>query len=426
MTINSKLLKISSLILIFLIIFSVVEVKAVDRKTLEGEWEGKIKLGEKELLIIVNFIENDNELNATIDIPMQTVFNYQLQKLEYNNSNISFELPAQEIGKFTAKISDYVIKGDYEQGDSKGTFYLIKEGKNKKISFDKGDIFKEGEKEEEKYNDKFIIENDVVEEKKLESNKEVLSRPKGLPPYPAIIIFSDFGKINKKRDYMHSLFENLYKNKGFAVLRYENNSFDFNKNIKGEELSYQQLVEDSANYIQKIKNNSLYNSIHILGINQGALLSLAAVQNDKTNVESFVLLNPPFRSASKIILEEFSGLQNNLLAETKYIIEKLEKGEKVQEVSKELKPFFNVEIQPFLISWFKYDPVELMEKSKIPILILENNEEKISDLSIENKNVEYEIVEYIYNNEVTKKDLEEELELNKKIEKKIKNFIEKK
>ncbi|MCC8174537.1 MAG: alpha/beta hydrolase, partial [Odoribacter sp.] len=52
---------------------------------------------------------------------------------------------------------------------------------------------------------------------------------------------------------------------------------------------------------------------------------------------------------------------------------KLEKGRTVNNVSPFLQNLFRPSVQPYLISWMKYDPVSEVSKLNIPILVIQGN-----------------------------------------------------
>ncbi|MGM0438029.1 MAG: hypothetical protein ACQEQD_07130 [Bacillota bacterium] len=392
---NNIFLIIFLLVLIFALTITPIKAKDLNEEDLLGKWQGKIRVNNQQLEIIIDFFQTSQGIKGTIEIPSQNIVDYQLKKINYEDNKISFELPAEETGKFNGEISSQEIVGNYIQENLKGKFHLIKER----------------EKE---------LKEETKKENQNNKEKNIETKPDNDPPYPALLIFSDFGKEDEKTIKTYQMLKDLYLQKGYAIFHYENNDFKFTKNIEKENFNYNELVNNAINYIEKISVNPTYNEIHILGESQGALLSLAAVQKSKIDIKSFVLLDPPTNPASKIILNQLSGLQNDLFAETRYIINKLENGEKVSEVSKELKTFFAPEIQPFLISWFDYEPLKYIDNNTKPILIVERKNKKIPDSLIQKDNIRHLLIEQdIFN----KEENTESIYLNEKFRKEIEDFI---
>ena len=287
--------------------------------------------------------------------------------------------------------------------------------------FNNLNLIKERESDlEDKTKKEETNEETNLEKQNNNEEKKIETKPDTDPPYPVLLIFSDFGKVDKKTIKTYQMLKELYVQKGYAVFHYENDTFKFSKPTKKDDFNYNDLVNNAINYIEKISINPNYQGIHILGENQGALLSLAAVKKSKMNIESFILIDPPTTPASKIILNQLSGLQNDLFAETRYIVNSLENGEKVQNVSSELETFFSPKIQPFLISWFNYEPLKLIKNNKKPILIIEKNSKRMPDSIIKRNNINYLLVE---NKIFNKEEKTKSIFLNDKFQEKIENFI---
>lgn len=66
------------------------------------------------------------------------------------------------------------------------------------------------------------------------------------------------------------------------------------------------------------------------------------------------------------------------------IIDSLKNGNKVKKVDPMLNSLFRPGIQPYLISWFKYDPSIEIKKLNVPILIIQGN----NDLQVTVKDAE--------------------------------------
>ena len=64
-------------------------------------------------------------------------------------------------------------------------------------------------------------------------------------------------------------------------------------------------------------------------------------------------------------------MPESLLKQCDSILDSLKHGKEVKDVSPSLYTLFRPSIQPFLISWFKYDPAEIISKLTIPALIIE-------------------------------------------------------
>ena len=55
------------------------------------------------------------------------------------------------------------------------------------------------------------------------------------------------------------------------------------------------------------------------------------------------------------------------------MLDKLKKGDTIGNVPKELYAFFRPSLQPYMISWFRYDPPAEIKKLKMPVLIIQGD-----------------------------------------------------
>lgn len=402
MKIKDNILIIFLLILIMIITAIPSSAEKLTKNDLIGKWTGKIRVNNQELDIIIDFFAAGQDLKGTIDIPAQNIKDFQLKNIDYKDKEINFEIPAEETGQFNGEFSDYEIAGEYTQNNLKGRFHLV----NK---------IKKSEKEEKK--EKEVKSTKSYEELKT---KKIEKKPDINPPYPALIIFSGFGEANDDKIKTYQMIRELFIKKGYAVFYYENKTFNFTKSTEKEDFNYNDLVKEAINFLEKISVNPNYDNMHILGEGQGALLSMAAVEKSEIGIETFIFIEPPTGPASEILLGQLYGLQNDLYAETRYIINKLEKGEKVKEISNELKTFFASDIQPFLISWFEYNPLELINNSQKPILIIEKKSKKMPEEIIERNNIKYTL---ITDNIFIKEEKTQSIYLNEKFINNIEDFM---
>jgi len=131
-------------------------------------------------------------------------------------------------------------------------------------------------------------------------------------------------------------------------------------------------------------------------------------------------------------------LPPNFFDTVELIIDSLKNGNTVENVSPQLNMLFRPSVQPYLISWFKYSPTELIKNINYPTLIVQGNK----DIQVDNKeahlllnaNKNAKIVEIENMNHILKTingDIQEniqsytnpELEVNKNLIDALVNFI---
>ncbi|MGM0411263.1 MAG: hypothetical protein ACQEQF_10955, partial [Bacillota bacterium] len=372
---NRKILITLFLVLVIITIFN--KNILANENNLMGEWEGEIITSDTKLDIVINFMKISNELSATIDIPEQSIYIYQLQNLKIDENNISFEVPAEKTGKFDGEIKDGEIVGDYIQGDLKGNFRLVKEGNSVSISSVDNDEEKNDEDKEEKK------ENDTQKESESNNDNEEIIVDNKDDISKTLIYFSDFSYIDNQSKELYNRTKEYYNSLGISVLRY---SYDFNfgRNME-EDFTFKNIINDAEEYITNLESDELI----LFGEGQGALISLLLANNSNLNINSLVLFNPPLEKSSNIMLENLSSMRNDLYIEMRKIVDKLEKGEKVKDVNKGLQSLFSPQVQPFLISWFSYEPQNLIKNSNTKMLIIENGDRELKEDIINNSNIKY-------------------------------------
>ena len=97
---------------------------------------------------------------------------------------------------------------------------------------------------------------------------------------------------------------------------------------------------------------------------------LAAKQ---AKVDAFVSLAGSGRAAPALIRAQLdTKLPPNLKATSNQILDELVAGRTVTDVRKDLAALYRPSVQPYLISWFKYDPVrEEVAALEVPVLIVQ-------------------------------------------------------
>ncbi|MEL6484496.1 MAG: alpha/beta hydrolase, partial [Bacteroidota bacterium] len=68
--------------------------------------------------------------------------------------------------------------------------------------------------------------------------------------------------------------------------------------------------------------------------------------------------------------EQLEKQSASLLEEALPIFDKLEQGEQVENVPQALFSIFRPSVQPYMISWIKYDPKTEIAKLQVPILLV--------------------------------------------------------
>ena len=212
-----------------------------------------------------------------------------------------------------------------------------------------------------------------------------LLSPKGENQPPLAILIAGSGPTD--RDGNQALFKNNslkylaegLAQKGIATFRYDKRVIaQINKaTVQEEKMTFEDEVNDALLVVNHFKDK--YKKIILIGHSEGALIGLLVAQ--KVVVSKFVSISGAGNSSATLIEEQIGKNAPQLKEESQKIISQLRKGELVENISPYLAPVFRKSVQPYLISWFKYEPAKEIAKLQIPILIVQGT----NDLQVEDK-----------------------------------------
>lgn len=194
------------------------------------------------------------------------------------------------------------------------------------------------------------------------------------------------------------LAKELQKN-GIASVRYDKRGIGESKNsgLQEIDLRFEDYVQDVEEWIKLLKEDERFSNIIVLGHSEGSLIGMIA--SHKQEAKKFISVAGVGIPAGDIIRKQLKGQPQFVLDESLKIIEKLENGETVENVSQMLYSLFRPSVQPYIISWFKYDPKKEIAKLDIPILIVQGTTDiqvSVSDadkLALANKKSQKQIIE---------------------------------
>ncbi len=176
-----------------------------------------------------------------------------------------------------------------------------------------------------------------------------------------------------KSDYLKMLAEGLAI-KGIASLRYDKRGIGQSTvaTRSEESMVIEDFVNDAESWVTQLKANGRFSKIIILGHSEGSLLGMLAAQQQKVN--GMVSLAGAGRPIDQVLKEQLTANTNNpadLLKNANDVIDTLKLGLHPKKVSPYLISLFRPSVQPFLISWMKYDPAKEIQKLTIPVMIVQ-------------------------------------------------------
>ena len=188
----------------------------------------------------------------------------------------------------------------------------------------------------------------------------------------------DGNQAHLKNNSLKYLAEGLAE-KEISVFRYDKRIIaQMNKGtIQEDKVTFEDGVNDALLVVNYFKKK--YKNIIIIGHSEGALIGILAAQ--KTPVSKLISLSGAGSNSAALIEEQIKKNAPQLKEEAQKVLNLLKKGEQVENVSPYLAPVFRKSVQPYLISWFKYNPTKEIAKMKIPVFIIQGT----NDLQVEKK-----------------------------------------
>ena len=212
-----------------------------------------------------------------------------------------------------------------------------------------------------------------------------LLSPKKQNNTPLAILIAGSGPTNRDGNQAHLKNNSLkYLAEGLAekeisVFRYDKRIIaQMNKGtVQEDKLTFEDGVNDALLVVNYFKKK--YKNIIIIGHSEGALIGILVAQ--KTPVSKLISLSGAGSNSATLIEEQIKKNAPQLKEEAQKVLNLLKKGEQVDNISPYLAPVFRKSVQPYLISWFKYDPTKEITKIKIPVFIIQGT----NDLQVERK-----------------------------------------
>lgn len=206
-----------------------------------------------------------------------------------------------------------------------------------------------------------------------------LTVPNNLTTSPVVLIIAGSGPTDRNGNAGTGLQTNAYKmvaegfaKNGIASLRFDKRGIGKSKSAmtSESELRFETYTKDAVAWISMLKTDKRFSEVIVMGHSEGSLIGMIAAQ--QANTGGFISVSGPGKSADKILQEQLKAqLPPQLMMESNKILESLKQGKTVAEVNANLAPIYRPSVQPYMISWIKYDPAQEIKKLKVPVLIVQ-------------------------------------------------------
>jgi pimeloyl-ACP methyl ester carboxylesterase len=217
-----------------------------------------------------------------------------------------------------------------------------------------------------------------------------MERPRSGPPVPVALIIAGSGPTDRNgnsvllkgaNNNLKLLAEGLATH-GIASVRYDKRAIGETGKamqlaaektktlLREEDLSFETYIDDAVRWAKQLRADRRFSSLIILGHSEGSLIGMIAAE--RVGAQAFVSIAGAGRPIPQIILEQVkTQLSPELQKSTAEILDQLVAGKPVASVPAELNALFRPSVQPYLISWLRYDPSKEIGNLRIPVLIVQ-------------------------------------------------------
>jgi pimeloyl-ACP methyl ester carboxylesterase len=184
---------------------------------------------------------------------------------------------------------------------------------------------------------------------------------------------------------------------GIASVRYDKRGIAASaKAMKSEDdLRFEDYINDIREWINLLKKDTRFTKITVCGHSEGSLLGMIA---SKDKADKYISIAGPGKPANETLREQLENQPEQVKEIAFPILDSLSIGVTVSNPNPMLAALFRPSVQPYLISWFKYNPQIEIAKLNFPVLILQGDQDlqvTINDaelLSKANKNAQMHII----------------------------------
>jgi pimeloyl-ACP methyl ester carboxylesterase len=228
-------------------------------------------------------------------------------------------------------------------------------------------------------NDPAFSESEITLKTSTGDISGTLTIPENLRVTPVVLIIAGSGPTDRDCNSTLGIKTNAYKmlseglaGSGISSLRFDKRGIGKSKAALTNEsdLRFETYINDVISWISLLKTDKRFLKIILLGHSEGSLIGIVAA--DQIAVSGFISLAGAGKSADKLLQDQLrSKLPPQLINESDKILDSLKAGKTIKNVNPNLMALYRPGVQPYMISWIRYDPAKELAKLKIPVLIIQ-------------------------------------------------------
>lgn len=204
--------------------------------------------------------------------------------------------------------------------------------------------------------------------------------PARAKPVPVVLLISGSGPTDRDgnsamltgpNDSLKLLAEGLAA-RGIASLRYDKRGIGESKRAATAEkdLRFETYVDDAVAWADQLSKDPRFSAVVIAGHSEGALIGTIAAQ--RAPAIGFISMAGLSQPGDAVLRRQLADkLPPDLVPINDRTLAALKSGKTVDDVPATLLVLYRPSVQPYLISWFRYDPGAEIRKVKTPTLVVQ-------------------------------------------------------
>jgi len=195
---------------------------------------------------------------------------------------------------------------------------------------------------------------------------------------PVLLIIAGSGPTDRNGNSPLNVNTNTYKwlaeglaAEGLASLRYD--KYGVGKSVapgmKEDSLTFDQYIQHAGELVDYLSKDPRFSKVVIVGHSEGSLVGMVAA--NRRTVAAFISLAGAGRSIDEVINQQLAAQPEAIRNEVKAGLAALKAGDKIANPNPMLASLFRPSVQPYMISWLKYQPTVELAKLSIPVLIVQ-------------------------------------------------------
>ncbi len=349
-------------------------------QVITGEWNGTLTVQNTSLRLVFHISKTNEGYSATMDSPDQGAKGLVMSHVAFVDSVLTIELRIAGMS-YTGKLGDNTLTGTFKQAGQSLPLNLTKN--QHAVTTNTTTLVQTNAS---------YVESPMVLETNMGRVYGTLTMPKGFKKGYVALIIAGSGPTDRDgnnpsmtcdtyKKIAHELAEN-----NIASLRYDKRGIAASSAAveRESDLVFDGYVQDATAWIGLLKKDSRFLQVVVIGHSEGSLIGILAA----SKADKFVSVAGPGRRASDLLKEQLSAQDADIQQIAFPIIDSLEHGIIVPSVDVSMAYLFRSSVQPYLISWFRYDPQAEIKKLRVPVLIVQGNRDiqvSVTDASLLSK-----------------------------------------